>query len=176
MKKTLTLTATALLIVLALSGCTDYQNDNDQQVSRQQDAISKQGNAQVGMPAILNFREKRELKDILELRDQANLVTYTYTEAAMTGKLVYQGESIGYGIPASTQYTNPQKLERDYLDNNNDGSIDGVTAQADPNGLFSPPECEGTWVMMVDPKTKNTTPVYWEPEVVVSQFKLPNTQ
>ena len=77
------------------------------------------------MPAIKNFRERKILKDILELRDQEGLVTYSYLEnmvpqiqpgrTALGGKLTYFGETIGYGIPYATQYTNPQKVEHSYL-------------------------------------------------------------
>lgn len=62
-------------------------------------------------PAIKNFRERKLLKQILELRDQDGLITYTYTFSEMTGKLTFFAESIGYGIPAATQFTNPEKLQ-----------------------------------------------------------------
>jgi hypothetical protein len=128
------------------------------------------------MPAIKNFRERKILKDILELRDQEGLVTYSYLEnmvpqvqpgrTALGGKLTYFGETIGYGIPYATQYTNPQKIEY----HSNSGY--GVIAQADPNGLFSPASAEGTWLLMKDPNGKDVLPIYVEPRVVVSPFKL----
>ena len=83
----------------------------------------------------------------------------------MTGKLVFVGESIGYGIPAATQYTNPQKHVY--------GSTGNYTLpQADPNGLFSPASAEGTWVLMKDPNGDKVVPVYIEPRIIVSPFKL----
>lgn len=70
--------------------------------------------------------------------------------------------SIGYGIPYSTEYTNPQKWV-----------AQGVTLpQADPNALFSPTSAEGTWVLCKNPAGSDTRPVYVEPRVVVSPFKL----
>lgn len=101
------------------------------------------------------------------MRDQANLVTYTYIVAENTGKLIFLGKTIGYGIPYATQYTNPSKVEWH-------GSTAGYTVlpQADPNGLFSPPEAEGTWVMFIIPGTNDVKPVYIEPRVIVSPFPL----
>jgi hypothetical protein len=58
-----------------------------------------------GMPNIVNFREKKLAKTILELRDQEGLVTYAYVEIPMTGKYRFLGESVGYPcrIPPSTR-------------------------------------------------------------------------
>ena len=126
----------------------------------------REATAQTGMPNITNFRERKLLKDILELRDQDGLVTFTYLVAEQTGKLTYLGQSIGYGIPAATQYTNPQKVE--YYTNSGYLSL----PQADPNGLFSPASAEGTWVMLKDPQGDKVRPVYIEPRIVVSPFKL----
>ena len=44
--------------------------------------------------------------------------------------------------------------------------------QADPNTLFSPPSAEGTWVLCVNPETNKPTPLYVEPKIIVSPFKL----
>jgi hypothetical protein len=144
---------------------TAQRNDTDAQQRRQQETILAEGSAQTGMPAIKNFRERKLLKDILELRDQDGLVTYTYTFAEMTGTLKFFCNSIGYGIPYATEYTNPQKTVSDYHDS-------ATIAQADPNGLYSPASAEGTWVMCLNPATKRSQPVYLEPRVIVSPFKL----
>jgi hypothetical protein len=103
------------------------------------------------------------MKQIIEMRDQDGLVTYTYTVPETTGRPVFLCNSIGYGLPAATQYTNPEKVE-----------YQGTTLpQADPNGLFSPDSAEGTWVMCSDPSGNGKTrPVYVEPRIIVSPFKL----
>jgi hypothetical protein len=99
-------------------------------------------------------------------------VTYTYLYNEMTGKKVFLCNSVGYGLPYATQFTSPQKIEY-----SNDASHAGynysVVPQADPNGLFSPAAAEGTWVMCKDPNGDKTAPVYIEPRVIVSPFKLP---
>lgn len=155
-----------IAIALSLSAC-EYKPSSDEVQQDQQERIFAEGTAQTGMPAIKNFRERKMLKDIIELRDQDGLVTYTYIVAEQTGKLVFLCNSVGYGIPASTQYTNPQKV------NSTVGGHYYTIPQADPNGLFSPSSAEGTWVLCADPQGGGKTrPVYIEPRVVVSPFKL----
>jgi len=130
-----------------------------------QEKINKEGNAATGMPAIKNFRMRKLLKDIIELQDQDGLVTYTYTFSEMTGKYTFFCNSFGYGIPYATQYTNPQKPLYDRVDTT-------TIAQADPDGLFKPASAEGTWVMCKDPNGKEVRPIYVEPRLIVSPFKL----
>lgn len=137
----------------------------DRQQSDQQATLVAEASAQTGMPAIKNFRERKLLKDILELRDQDGLVTYTYTFSEMTGKYTWFCDSVGYGIPYATQYTSPQRSEYSH------GGV--ALPQADPNGLFSPAAAEGTWVMCKNPNGKDVRPIYLEPRVIVSPFKLP---
>lgn len=155
-----------LLLALAASTETDSCDDSsDRKQQLQQEKILQEGTSQIGMPAIKNFREKKLLKDILELRDQDGLVTYTYVWNDIGAKLVFFCDSIGYGIPYATQFTNPQKVE-------NTSSYHQVLSQADPNGLFSPAAAEGTWIMCKDPNGVEVKPVYMEPRIVVSPFKL----
>jgi len=156
-----------LPFILALASCNEIQSSSDVIQQAQQERILKEGTAALGMPAIKNFREKRLLKDIIEMRDQDGLTTYTYIIAEQTGKLIFLGESIGYGIPAATQYTNPQKI----ADWSQQGGF-AILPQADPNGLFSPASAEGTWVILKDSKSNATKPVYIEPRVIVSPFRL----
>ena len=156
-------------------GCGD-ENQSDRVQQEQQEKILAEGTSQIGMPGIKNFRERKILKDILELRDQDGMITYTYLEneipkailgiTARGGKLTYFGETIGYGIPYATQFTNPEKITYRH------GNI-FVLPQADPNGLFSPSSAAGTWVLMKDPNGDKTLPVYIEPNIVVLPFKFP---
>lgn len=142
----------------------------DQTQKRQQEVLLKEATAQTGMPNIKNFRERKLLKDILELRDQDGLATYTYTFAENSGQLRFFCNSIGYGIPYATEYTSPERPAGSY-----ETPMQGNMAlpQADPNGLFAPTSAEGTWVMCSDPKESGKVrPVYIEPRVIVSPFKL----
>ena len=175
MTKTVLFTITAFLL-LTLAACAPNQTSNDIQRDQQNKLLSE-GTNQTGMPAIKNFRERKLLKDILELRDQTGLVTYTYTYSEMTGKKQFFCNSVGYGIPYSTQYTAPETMQTYNLGRGNSGSERYYGSerlpQADPNGLFSPASADGTWVMCKDPNGAETKPVYVEPRVIVSPFKLP---
>jgi hypothetical protein len=159
-----------LLFFLALSpllmaGSCDTQSSSDDIQAKQQEQMAKEATMQTGMPAIKNFRERKLLKEILELRDQTGLTTYTYLFSEMTGKKIFLCDSIGYGIPYATQYTSPEK--HTWFSS---GPI--TLPQADPNGLFSPASADGTWVMCKDPSGKDVRPIYVEPKLIVSPFKL----
>ncbi len=153
-----------IVSLLALFGC-DESPSSDDIANKQQEQLSKQSVQSVGLPSIVNFQEKRILKMVLELRDSEKLPTFTYI-VDLNGNLHQLCASVGYGIPYATQYTSPQKLEHPYS-----GSF-ATMPQADPNGLFSPASADGTWVLCVNPSTKQLSPVYVEPHIIVSPFSL----
>ena len=157
----------AVALVLAQTQSCDQSVSTKE--AQQQQRLSGEALSQTGLPAIKNFRERKLLKDIYELRDQDGLLTYTYLFSAVTGKLAFFCDSIGYGIPYSTEYTNPQQ---DEYYTTSSGSH-AIISQADPNGLYSPSSADGTWIMCKDPSGKEAKPVYVEPRIVVSPFKLP---
>lgn len=158
-----TLLTISCLLLLVLSGC-QTQSDSNREESKKQEQMKLQADQTVGMPAIINFQEKRMAKDILEMRDkQISTITYTVD---MNGHLHKLCDSIGFGLPYSTQYTNPQKVERDY------NGVFGTLPQADPNGLYMPESADGTWVICKSPTTNKVAPVYIEPRVIVSPFPL----
>ena len=153
------------ICVLSLSSCDmDKTGEVDREQTQQQGELLSEAQKQCGMPALVNFQERKMMKRIIEQRDKANLVCYVYLFASQTGKLVYIGKCLGYGLPYSTQYTNPQTTTWNSC---------GVVAlpQADPNGLYMPADAHGTWLLMIKPNG-DTTPVYVEPDVIVSPFKL----
>ena len=149
---------------LALAGC-EMPESSDSLQNQKQEQLSKAAVQTVGLPAIVNFQEKRILKDILELRDRADLVTYTYTQD-MNGKYHKICNSIGYGISTATQFTNPQKIAASYQ------SGYAILPQADPNGLFSPASADGTWVLCKVPGSDKIAPQYIEPRIFVMTFPL----
>ncbi len=170
------------LVVFTL-GCNNkvVERNSDTIQQEQQEKILAEATAQVGMPAIKNFREKRVYKEILELRDQVNLPTYLYMVNAIPvvvpghtsqgGKLHYIGASIGFPIPAATEFTNPQKIQ--WLKGDVGGAWRHVNMpQSDPNGLFPPASAEATWVLQVNPKTGKAEPQYYEERVTCKTFKL----
>ena len=157
----------SFVMLVSFSACREY-TDSDSIQRKQQEKTLQEGTAQTGMPAIKNFRERKILKDIYELRDQAGLVTYTYLWSEVSGKKVFLCNSIGYPISAATQYTSPQKD----IYYGTDSAQHLAMPQADPNGLFSPASAEATWVLCKDPNGDSVKPIYVEPRVISSPFKL----
>lgn len=136
-----------------------------------QEHLSKQAIESVGLPNISNFYEKKTLKKILEMRDNPKLINHFYTKNSMTGKWVYEGKCIGFGISYTTQYTNPEKMG--HLDGGEYGARNPYTIpQADPNGLYSVPNGTATWIMRVT-DNGDTIVDYIESEIRVSQNKIP---
>jgi hypothetical protein len=160
MKRILALVAVATL----LTACDQPRETSTQIERRKQEELSLQAVQSVGMPAITNFAEKRMFKDILELRDKS-VATTTYL-VGMNNQLTKLCDSVGYGLPYATQYTNPQRIAYD----SGHGSV--TLPQADPNGLYSPASAEGTWILCVDHKDGKAKPIYVEPRVIVSPIPL----
>ena len=88
--------------------------------------------------------------------------TFTVIES-MTGVVKFSGPSIGYGIPADTQLTNGLQTAG-YQDN-------ATIEQAEPNGLFSSKNTDGTWVLFVDVDGQ-ITPIYTEQKVTTYPFAV----
>ena len=153
-----------MLFLMSNSGCEASQSADDT-LNQKQEQIMKEANRELGMPNIINFQERKLMKMILEKRDQENLVCYAYIVPEMTGKPVFLGRCMGYGLPYATQYTNPMHTVSSYQ-----GGFE-ILPQADPNGLFMPADAEGTWLMLLD-SSNTPRPVYIEPRILVSPFKL----
>ena len=164
MKYTYTLIASILLFLF--TGCEEQYDGADKEMSRQTERAMQEANAQLGMPAIVNWQERKLAKMIFELRDQEKIITYAYI-VSLEGELIFIGKCIGFGLPYSVQYTNPMKRIGDGVN----GEI-AVIPQPDPNGLFMPEGLSATWLMMIDPETNEPRPVYVEPQIMVSPFPL----
>lgn len=163
------------MVLMSASECESKKsNTADAVQAKKTEQSLAEMQKQVGMPAIINFQERKTFKWILEMRDQEELITFTYLTNEMNGTIgQFLGKSIGFGIPASTQFTSPQKLidvTKYGIDSyqSNDGM---VLPQADPNGLFMPTSSDATYVLLLDPKGK-PHPVYIEAHIIVSPFKL----
>ena len=156
-----------IMSVVLLSSCGPSEPSADKVQAKQTERSLIEANKQIGMPAIVNFQERKLFKQILELRDQEKLITYCYLMNEMEGKIgQFLGKGIGYGIPAATQFTNPEKIAKSY----SQGGF-AIVPQADPNGLFMPTATSATWYMLLDEKGK-PHPVYIEPLIIVSPIKL----
>ena len=169
----------ACVLAVLVCGCENNiqpTNSADKQQQAATEASMAQANSQIGMPAIKNFQERKLAKMIFELRDQEKFVCHAYLVNQMTGEVgQYLGPCVGYGLPYSVQFTNPQKLVdadmgldvRTFQDN---GRVQ-VLPQPDPNGLFMPEGLSATWLMLIGPDGE-AHPVYIEPAIIVSPFPL----
>ena len=164
MRKTLLFLLSGFILSLTIASC-DYQPSADEIDQQKQESALKEAQAQAGMPGIHNYQEKKTLKMIYEMRDNEKLICYAYLFNELNGKLIFIGKCLGYGIPYSTQYSNPEKVEHE-------GTNYGLTLpQAEPNGLFMPASSEGTWLLLLD-KQGTPHPCYVEPRIIVSPFEL----
>lgn len=166
-----TLLFVAVLAVLALTAFAPAHAfwgtpSSDRAANAQQEQMLREAHSSIGLPAIRNFREKRLLKMIYELRDQDGLRTYTHIVAQQTAKPVLLCNSIGYPISDATGFTGPDKVVRD------NGTAFGTVTQAEPNGLFTPDASDGYWVMCLDPKAGKATPTFVTGQVIVTTFPL----
>ncbi len=152
---------------MIVSSCDEVQNTADQDMQKKTAQQMKEANKRIGMPAIKNFQELKLFKMILELRDDENLICYAYLYNRDKGEVgQFLGKCLGFGLPYSVQYTNPKKIVPSGCSCERE-----VIPQADPNGLFMPTGLSATWLMLLD-KKGNPHPVYIEPEIIVSPFKL----
>ena len=102
------------------------------------------------------------LIQIYEVVTTKAYTTYSVIES-VTGKVFYHGPSIGYGIPVDTSLTNP--LQGIYVYNGAGSTIE----QAEPNGLFSSKNTDGTWVLFLQ-RDGTLAPIYTEHKVTTFPF------
>lgn len=160
MKKVIVL---LVMLGLALVGCDESSNEAEEAQTEATEELQREAFRQVGMPDIVNFQELRFAKQIQELRDM-EVTTYTYTVDEQGG-LHFVCQSVGYGLPYSTQMTNPEREERVY-----NGAI--ALPQPEPNGLYMPDNVDATWVLCLDESEGDVDPIYSEPRLLVSPFRL----
>lgn len=173
-------------ITLSIAGCVEEPKG----VPRKADTVQRQrteqslaeADRQIGMPAIVNFQERKLAKMIFELRDREDFICHAYLVNELNGTVgQYLGKCLGYGLPYSVQFTNPEKpvnlskelglshitsatyLEAEYQA--------GIMPQADPNGLYMPEGLAATWVMLLDEQGE-ARPVYIESDIIVSPIPL----
>ena len=156
--------ATMGFFVLTAESCDGQTPPTaNQKEQAAQSRITAEANATVGMPNITNFNQKKQLKAIIEAFDQPNLITYSYTQAAYTGKLTPLCRSQGYGFNEATQFTNPMQSEWKWTGNS--GIASAVLGQPDPSGVYSPTTSEGTLLMCLT-TTGKVLPVRSEPNII----------
>lgn len=155
------LIALAVVLCIGLLVSCDSASSRDKEYSEE---IKSQIAEAIGYPDLANFFEYAQLKEIYELRDDPNLICYWYTKCEYTGKWIYEGQCIGYGIPYSASITSPDTVRY------NTGGA--VVAQAEPNGIYTNGlSTSATWILTID-EDGSITPDYVEQSIRVSQNKI----
>lgn len=109
-------------------------------------------------PPVFDWSLERHLMtELYKARNNA-VATWSYVRNQYTGKILSSCPSIGFPISAATQLTNPMVIKTYYQN--------AITTlpQNEPNGLFTPAESRGTYVMCLD-KNGQVTPRYYEEDV-----------
>ena len=167
--KHLFLAATALALLSACQQKGDYSTDKA--ASRQADATRTSMDAadrETGMPRMVNFAQRKLLKNAYEDMDQTTL-TYVYTQA-LDGKFVCLGQAIGYGVSLGTQFTASKYPQ--YIDMGIHPNTTEMMDQPEPNGLYSPTNGDATIVDLINPKTGEAHTALMEPRIVTVPFEL----
>lgn len=160
--KVLAIVLCSILLVGMLAGCS-YESEETQYT----DGLKNQISDMYGFPEVSQFFEYSQLKEIYEMRDNPNLVCYWYTKNDMSGKWVYQGTCVGYGIPYSASITSPESMQM--YSKHYDWQI---LPLPEPNGLYTDRlSTSATWILSTD-NNGEITPIYVESEITVSQFKI----
>lgn len=164
MKKSRLLGIGVMMLVLVLFvGCPiSTQESKDREVVAEQQA-------HYGKVQPLPFYDYSIPRDIMiqiyNVVTQESRSTYTVIETIM-GQTKFHGPSLGYGIPADVSLTNPLQPVWGYTHSGGE-----IIEQAEPNGLFSSKNTDGTWVLFVD-TTGDITPVYTEHKVTTYPFAV----
>lgn len=165
----------AALAATALTGCGYQRGDMDNAGVRQSQATMRAMDAadrETGMPRMVNYAQKKLLKNAYEDMDQTTL-TYVYSQG-LDGKFVCLGQAIGYGVSLGTQFT-PPEYPRYVRFGPQDAAADGTYTLAlpEPNGLYQPSSGAATIVDLINPENGEAHTALIEPNVVTIPFKLP---
>ena len=159
----------ALVVLVLGTACQPTDQATTEQI-RQTRALTAEAQAQVGMPGITNFTERKLLRKLYEIRDQ-EIATFTYVRD-LEGNLWHLCDSIGFGMPFSAQFSNPQgPMGVKTREGQMDATI-YVLPLPEPNGLYPPTSSSATWVICADPDGGEPRPLYEESLLTVSTFPL----
>jgi hypothetical protein len=159
--------ALALAAFSILAGCGSTPPGADERQATAQKQSLDAADREIGMPRIVNFAQRKMLKNAYEDMDQTTLV-YVYTQS-LDGKFLCLGQALGYGVMGGTQFTRPETVL-----NRGDSAGNGpvILSQAEPNGLFTPSSGAATIVNLIDPVSGQARTALMEPNVVTTPNKL----
>ena len=159
MKRLFPLLLVFAVILMGADGCGKDSSEAQEQAREDVEQLANQLYAKIGTPNVNDFQEYKIAKEIMELRDQ-ELTTWTYI-VDRDGQRHLVCKSLGYGLPYSTQLTNPEKTIHEH-----DGG-DHALPQREPNGLYMPDNVSATWVLCQNDSERGYSPQYVEPRIMV---------
>lgn len=122
------------LILIAASSCDTSEEVDSKRVNDQQSLYA----TTQPIPQFKWSQDRDNLIQIYKMKNEAR-VTHSVVRSQGTGSILWDCPSIGFPLPADTQLTNP--LQRVYNA--------AVIEQAEPNGLYSSKNTDGTYVICV---------------------------
>lgn len=158
----------SLFSVLSACSSAPYQDTADERQAAQQEQSLNAADRQIGMPRIVNFAQRKLLKNAYEDMDQT-ILTWVYTQG-LDGRFVCIGQALGYGVPGGTQFTAGHKPSE--YSSHDSGYYGMLLDQAEPNGLFVPASADATIVDLIDPTTGQAHTAMMEPKVLTLPFQL----
>lgn len=100
--------------------------------------------------------ERHIMVELYKARNDA-VKTYSYVRN-LNGQVVFSCKSIGFPLPANDQLTNSEKVDRP------DSASRVTLPQAEPNGLYSSPSSQGTYIFCIN-SDGTVSPSYFEADV-----------
>lgn len=141
--------------ILMLSAFSCETSQTDATISGAVAAAQKWG----ALPNITNYYEYYQEKEIYEARDNPKLVMNAYLYSNVTGELTCFGKVAGYGLPYSTEWSQP----------NGSGTQGSVP---EPNGLYPSQNTNADWVRVISPDGKQHV-TFAEPELIITDQDYP---
>lgn len=157
-----------LILVLAfvLVACGETTVSDVEQAQQQAGNMAIVQNQPVPDLGGYSFERQVVIETYLARNNTISTFSYLFT---FDGKIIEICPSIGYPIPYSTQLTNPQKIDTTYFEGL--GRISGVTNNAEPNSLYTPPDSAATLVQCVNPDG-SVSPAYVEDNVMAFPYRI----
>ena len=120
----------------------------DTQTVEEQQSIYAQSQP---VPVFKWSQDRDNLIQIYRQKATESRNTYTVVRSYGTGEIMWHCASVGFPLPADTQLTNPVKLDGRWITASANGHFsDGTIEQAEPNGLYTSKNTDGTYVLCVD--------------------------
>lgn len=158
MKKVIYILVSAITMMILLCGCMSKEAQYTTELKN--DIAEK-----IGLPEVDSYFEYSQLKEIYEIRDNPNLICYWYTRNEYTGKWIYQGPCIGYGIPYGASITAPEAYQHLAT------GVWETSPMSEPNGLYTNSVVTtATWILTSE--NGDIKPQYVESPIMVSQSKI----